>query len=208
MGEAERKVGTGEITGGIGRGNGLVSLVGFQEVLSLDGRGRFRLPDELAAALHTELGRLGAPAHSYDRLSFYFVPGTARRIFLYPVPNVQLAIDGFESPPPGMDPKVVRRARDYFYYRMRFVEGDRQNRFGLPEGVRQHAGISDDVQRVTLVAHNHWLSLGRTDLEEQRALEDLETFDSAADDLLDPVYAVRPAIPTPPAGSTEGDEQP
>ena len=188
---------------GNGGGNGLVRLVGFEESLSLDERGRFRLPDELSAALQRELGRVGNGA-AFDRLALYFVPAAGKRVFLYPVPNVRLAIDRFETPPPGMDPAVVRRARDYFYYRMRFVEADRQNRFGIPDGVRQHAGITDDVQQISIVAHNHWLSLSRTDLEEQRALENLATFDSAADDLLDPVY---PAFPAP-FGAPEGDEQP
>jgi DNA-binding transcriptional regulator/RsmH inhibitor MraZ len=203
MGENE------QLKGAAGKpvGNGRVSVVGFQELLSLDNRGRFRLPDDLAGALRTELGRVGG-ASGYDRLCFYFVPGTGRRIFLYPVPNVQMAIDRFENPPPGMDPALVRRARDYFYFRMRFVEGDRQNRFSIPDGVRQHAGISDDVQRIALVAHNHWLSLGRADLEEQRALENLQTFDAAADELLDPVYPVCPVPPASPASPPEGDEQP
>ena len=193
-----------EIPAGNGGAGGLVGIVGFEESLSLDERGRFRLPDELAAALQRELGRVGNGS-AYDRLALYFVPAPAKRVFLYPVPNVRLAIERFETPPPGMDPAVVRRTRDYFYYRMRFVEADRQNRFGIPDGVRQHAGIDDDVQQITVVAHNHWLSLSRTDLEEQRALENLATFDSAADDLLDPVY---PAFPAPPApsGASEGDE--
>ena len=200
-------MGAAEIPAGNGGGKGLVRLVAFQEALSLDNRGRFRLPDELAGALRTELGRVGSGS-GYDRLALYFVPGTAKRVFLYPVPNVQIAIDRFENPPPGMAPAVVRRARDYFYYRMRFVEGDRQNRFSIPDGVRQHAAISDDVQEVTVVAHNHWLSLGRTDLEEQRALENLETFDRAADELLDPVYPVSPVPPAPPESASEGDGQP
>jgi DNA-binding transcriptional regulator/RsmH inhibitor MraZ len=200
-------MGTVETPAGNQGTNGLVSVVGFQEVLSLDNRGRFRLPDELAAALHTELGRVGS-ASPYERLAFYFVPGTARRIFLYPVPNVRLAIDRFENPPPGMEPAAVRRARDYFYYRMRFVEGDKQNRLSIPDGVRQHAGIDDDVQQITVVAHNHWISLGRADLEEQRALESVEVFDAAAEELLDPVYPVTPALPRPTAGASEGDEQP
>lgn len=195
-----------ESTGNSGP-NGLVRLFGVQEVLSLDNRGRFRLPDDLAGALRHELGRVGCGS-AQDRLALYFVPGTARRIFLYPVPNVHLAVDRFENPPHGLDPAVVRRARDYFYYRMRFVEGDRQNRFNIPEGARQHAGIDDDVQQIAVVAHNYWLSFSRADLEEQRALENLATFDQAADELLDPVYRVIPAPPVPPGSASEGDEEP
>ncbi len=204
MGNSEQAMGAAGFSGENGGGNGLIRIFGFQETLSLDPRGRFRLPDELARALLSKAAPMPG-ASGYERLAFYFVPGTADRVFLYPVPNVQMVIDRFESPPPGMDPAVVRRARDYFYQCMRYVEGDRQNRFAIPDGVRQHAGISDDVQRVTLVAHNHWLSLGRADLEEQRALEMRETFRAAVDDLMDPVY---PPRPTPPASVPEGDEQP
>lgn len=193
-----------ETPAGNGATGGLVRVVGFQESLSLDERGRFRLPDDLAAALQRELGRVGGGA-AFDRLALYFVPASGKRVFLYPVPNVRLALDRFEKPPAGMDPAVVRRARDYFYFRMRFVEADRQNRFSIPDGVRQHAGIDEAVQQITVVAHNNWLSLSRTDMEEQRAVEDLAAFDAAADELLDPVC---PAPPASSGGANELGEEP
>ncbi len=203
MGDGGQIMGTAGNAREHASGNGLVTFFGFQDTLSLDARGRFRLPDDLAAALRARSLPLPG-ASGYERLSFYFVPGTEDRAFLYPVPNVQMVIDRFENPPPGMDPSVVRRARDYLYHCMRYVEGDRQNRFSIPDAVREHAGITDDVQRITLVAHNHWLSLGRADLEEQRAQKNRQTFKTAVADLMDPVY---PPAPTPPASVPEGDEQ-
>lgn len=185
--------------------NGYARLYGYQDSLSLDARGRFRLPDDLASVLYRELARVrysagsdAAPA-AYERLSFYFVPGTRKRIFVYPTPNVNLAVSSFENPPPGLDPDVVRRARDYFYYRMRFVEADKQNRLVIPDGLREHAGIGDDVSHITLVAQNHWLALSRTELVEQTTAENLEAFEQAAPDLLNPVYR------TPPVSRTESD---
>jgi len=170
----------------------LIRLFGYQESLSLDNRGRFRMPDDLAGAVHRELGRVQpatpSPSAAFDRLAFYFVPGTRKRIFLYPAPNVRLAVESFENPPRNMDPEVVRRARDYFYFRMRFVEADKQNRFVIPDGLREHAGIGDDVQQITLIAHNYWLALSRTELVEQKTRDDLEAFEQAAPDLLNPVY--------------------
>jgi DNA-binding transcriptional regulator/RsmH inhibitor MraZ len=184
--------------------NGLVRLIGYHETLRLDERGRFRLPDDLAGALQRELGRTAqangaAAAMPAGRLALYFVPGTENRVFLYPAPNIDLAVDRFENPPPGMDPQQVRRARDYFYYRMRFVEADKQNRFQVPEGVRQHAEIDEDVQHVSLVAHGNWLSLSRSDAEDQRALDNRAAFEMAAPDLLNPVYRQpqRPVAETP-----------
>ena len=178
--------------------HGLVRLFGYQESLSLDARGRFRVPDDLAGALQREVGRVQhqagatAPPPAFERLAFYFVPGTQRRIFLYPTPNIGLAVDSFENPPAGIDADVIRRARDYFYYRMRFVEADRQNRLVIPEGLREHAGIDDGVQQVTLVAHNYWLALSRSELVEERTREDLEAFEQAAPDLLNPVRRTAP----------------
>jgi len=204
MGDGGQQMGTAGTSGGNGAGNGLVTFFGFQDTLSLDARGRFRLPDELANAVRAR-SKPFPGASGYERLSFYFVPGTGDRIFLYPVPNVQMVIDRFENPPPGMDPAEIRQARDYFYHCMRYVEGDRQNRFGIPDAVREHAGITDDVQRITVVAHNHWLSLGRADLEEQRAQENRQTFRKVSADFMDPAY---PTAPTPPASVPEGDEQP
>jgi hypothetical protein len=69
---------------------------------------------------------------------------------------------------------------------MRFVEADRQNRLQLPEPLRTHAQIDGEVQQVSLIAHNYWLALTRAELDEQRTLEDLEAFEKAAPDLLNP----------------------
>jgi DNA-binding transcriptional regulator/RsmH inhibitor MraZ len=195
-------MGVFEQSSGNGGSNGHVRLFGFQDSLSLDARGRFRLPDELAATVHREMGRLQstagaeAPAAAYQKLAFYFVPGTGKRIFLYPVPNIDLAVSAFESPPPGLEPDVVRRARDYFYFRMRFTEADKQNRLVIPEGLRRHADIDETVSQVTLVAQNFWLALSRTEAVEQATAENLEAFEQAAPDLLNPVYRTpRPSSP-------------
>ncbi len=185
--------GIGAPSGDNGRG-GLVRLFGYQEQLSLDGRGRFRLPDHLVSVLRQELVRVRQSEAALnqapvpERLAFYFVPGTRQQIFLYPPPNVRLAINSFEDPPPGIDPDVVRRARDYFYLRMRFVEADKQNRLMIPDGLKEHARIDDEVEQVSLVAHNNWLSLTRSELVEQRTVENLEAFEQAAPDLLNPAY--------------------
>ncbi|MHC4480126.1 MAG: hypothetical protein ACYS1C_04040 [Planctomycetota bacterium] len=187
-------------------GNGkLVRLFGYQELLSLDSRGRFRLPDDLAAAVHRELGRAeatgGAPAPrpAFERLALYFVPGTRERIFLYPSPNIELAIKAFDNPPASVKPQVLRQARDYFYSRMRFVEADRQNRLLIPECLRRHAGMDEQVKQVALVAQNYWLALMRGELVEERAAESLPAFEEAAPDLLDPVYRTPPGHPERPA---------
>jgi DNA-binding transcriptional regulator/RsmH inhibitor MraZ len=182
----------GQSTGNGGRAR-YVRLFGYQDLLSLDARGRFRLPDELAGALQRELGRLQAagaadvPPTAFQRLSFYFVPGTRQRIFLYPTPNISLALESFENPPRDMDPELVRQARDYFYARMRFSETDRQNRLVIPEALCAHAGIDEQVQQIAVVAQNYWLALMRGELLERRAAESLEAFEQAAPDLLDPV---------------------
>ncbi len=186
-------------------GNGaLVRLAGHWEKLSLDRRGRFRLPDHLANVLREELIRVRQQSSSLDqtsagrRLAFYLVPGTRRRIFLYPVPNISLAIDSFENPPPGMDHELVRRARDYFYDQMRFVEADKQNRLLVPDRLRQHAEIDETVEHVVVAAHNNRLELTRSDLAEERLEENKEAFQQTAAELLDPAY--------PRASSQDGGE--
>jgi len=186
---------------------GLVRIFGYQETVTLDSRGRCRLPDELAAAVQRELGRVqraaapDAPPAAFERLAFYMAPGTRQRIFVYPTPNIRLAIESFESPPPGLPAEVVRQARDYFYYRMRFVEADKQNRLAIPDGLREHAQIGEQVKQITLVAQNHWLALSRAELVEQRAAEGLEAFEKAAPDLLNPVYR------RPPGETSEAEPQ-
>jgi DNA-binding transcriptional regulator/RsmH inhibitor MraZ len=179
----------------------VVRVFGFQESLKLDNRGRFRLPDDLVGALHRALASAqagpsaaAAPAAAFERLSFYFVPGAGRRILLYPPSNITLAVERFEDPPPGMDPQDVRQARDYFYFRMRFVEADRQNRLLIPEGLREHAGIGPEVEEVSLVAHNYWLALSPSALVRQQVAQRLEAFGRMAPDLLDPAYRT-PTVP-------------
>lgn len=184
---------------------GMVRLFGYQEVLSLDARGRFRLPDELSGLLHHEMGRVAQAAGSvaapsaYQRLAFYFVPGTRRRIFLYPTPNIELAVRSFDQPAPGMAPDMVRKARDYFYNHMRFVEADRQNRLVIPDALRTHAEIGEQVQHIALVAQNYWLTLSRSELVEKEMADNLGAFEQVAPDLLDPVYrnAPGPSLPGP-----------
>jgi DNA-binding transcriptional regulator/RsmH inhibitor MraZ len=189
----------------------LIELYGYQGAVSLDSRGRFRLPDDLAGALQNALGAAErspgseVPPAVFKRLAFYFVPGSQRRIFLYPTSNIRLAIEGFGNPPASLPADITRRARDYFYLRMRFVEADRQNRLVIPDGLRQHAGIGEDVEQITLVAQQYWLALCQTELVERKATEDGEAFEQAADEVLDPLY--RPPS-TPAGGSQQADQQP
>jgi len=180
-----------------------VRVFGYQETLSLDARGRFRLPDELSGLLHREMGRAArsgasasAPA-AFERLAFYFVPGTRRRVFIYPVPNIDMAVQSFDRPAPGMAPEVVRQARDYFYNLMRFVEADKQNRLVIPDALRKHAEIDEQVQHIALVAQNYWLTLSRSELVEKEMADNLGAFEQVAPDLLDPVYRPTPGQ-TPP----------
>lgn len=183
-------------------GNGrYVRLLGQYDELSLDNRGRFRLPDNLVYMVRQELGRVRADearlnqAPALERLAFYLVPGTRQRVFLYPVPNIDLAVQRFEDPPADMPDDVIRRARDYFYYRMRFVEADKQNRLAIPDGLREHGDIGEGVSHVSLIAHNHWLALTRSDLVEKQKGENLEAFKQVAGDLLDPARPVRSRRP-------------
>jgi len=168
-----------------------MQVLGYEEDLKIDARGRFRLPGQLARILRKALDStslVGAPAtpadDDDDRLGLYFAPGSGSRIFIYPVPNIYLAVDGFNNPPAGADPHQIRAARDYFYYRLRFVQGDRQNRFQLPDGLRKHARIDDSVEQISIIARGSWLTLmpsSRTDEFDQGA------FDAVAADMLDPV---------------------
>jgi DNA-binding transcriptional regulator/RsmH inhibitor MraZ len=196
-------MGTFEPSAGNNGHDGLVRLFGYQETLSLDARGRFRLPDELSGLLHREMGRASRSAASaaapaaFERLAFYFVPGTRRRVFLYPTPNIDLAVRSFDQPAPGMAPGLVRQARDYFYNHMRFVEADKQNRLVIPDALRRHAQIDDQVQHIALVAQNYWLTLSRSELVEKEMADNLGAFEEVAPDLLDPVYRVTPGQ-TPP----------
>ena len=187
-------------------GNQLVRLFGYQATLSLDPRGRFRIPDDLAAAVQRELGRVqgaaqpAAPAPAFERLAFYMAPATRNRVFLYPLPNVPLAISRIENPPAGVPPQQVRGFRDYFFRLTRYLEADRQNRLAIPEGLRHHAGIGDDVQQIDLVAQNYWLVLMRADEAKQREADDRQAFESVADDLLDPLrWTPLEPGPEPPA---------
>ncbi|MCD6416088.1 MAG: hypothetical protein J7M08_05270 [Planctomycetes bacterium] len=190
-------------------GNGrLVRLLGYREVLSLDQRGRFRLPDQLAAVLREEVARLRQSPSAlnqtpaFSRLSFYFVPATEKRILLYPLPNIGLAIQSFEDPPPGFDHDLIRRAREYFYAHMRFVEADKQNRLAVPEDLKEHADIDETVKQVTLVAHHHWLVLTPSELAKEHLERNKPAFDEIADELLNPAYP--PPEKSPPDANETG----
>lgn len=194
------------LTGALGSRTGnngdiaLVQIFGYRETLSLDARARFRLPDELAGMLHRALGRAQArgqaagPPAAFERLTFYLVPGPGRRVLLYPPTNIHLAVERFENPPAGMDAGAIRQARDYFYDRMRFVEADRQNRLLLPEGLRVHAGIGEEVKQIALVAHNYWLALAPAELVEELTAARLDAFEKMAPELLDPAHRTPPDL--------------
>jgi hypothetical protein len=177
----------------------LVHVVGHRETLSLDARCRFRLPDDLAARLQQELGRLAGgsnlPPSALLRLAFYFVPGTGPRIFLYPAPNIQVAIERFENPPAGLDPEQVRAARDYFYGMMSFVEADRQNRLQIPDALREHAGINGAERQIVLVAHNLWLTILKSSAARDLEIRGRQALELVGPPVLDPVGPARPAEP-------------
>ena len=73
----------------------------------------------------------------------------------------------------------------------------RSNRLVIPEALRRHAGIGEQVQHIALVAQNYWLTLGRSELVEKEMAEGLEAFERVAPDLLDPVYRTPPGAPPP-----------
>ncbi len=169
----------------------LVHVFGHREVLSLDERMRFRLPDHLAGAIAQEMGRAGAvsalsPA-ARQKLAFYFVPGTEDRIFLYPAQNIHVAVQRFESPPGEVDRSALRAARDYFYGMMEFVEADRQNRLQIPAHICEHAKISDKGGQIVVVAHNLWLSISSSECAGKLQAGGREAFDAIGADVLDPV---------------------
>ncbi len=175
----------------------LVHILGHRETLRLDARCRFRLPDNLAARLQQELGRVGdqsnLPPGAFQRLSFYFAPGTSSRIFLYPAPNIAVAVERFENPPAGQDPELVRTARDYFYGMLSFVEADRQNRLLIPEHLREHAAIDPAEGHVVLVCHDLWLTILRGSAAEQFDVAGGEALEEVGPSVLDPVNPAQPS---------------
>ena len=170
---------------------GLMHVYGYRERLKMDQRFRFRIPDTLSGKLFQELGRVQSgsnmPPAAFDRLSFYFVPGPGKKLFLYPPGNEKVAVDRFENPPPSADPAQVRAARDYFYSQMRFVEADKQNRVVIPEHLREHAGLDEDEDEVLLVAHNLWLVLTPGSAAPENKQTGKQAFDQLGADILDPV---------------------
>jgi DNA-binding transcriptional regulator/RsmH inhibitor MraZ len=168
-----------------------IHVLGHRETLSLDSRMRFRLPDHLAASLTQEMGRVAGrsnlPPAAQNRMAFYFVPGTNSRIFLYPAQNIEVAVSRFESPPSGIDPSLVRAARDYFYSMMTFVEADRQNRLQIPDHLSKHGEIGEDDKKVVLVSHNLWLSVSRASTANEIETAGRDALDKVGPDVLDPV---------------------
>jgi len=177
----------------------LVRIFGHRESLSLDARFRLRLPDDLVGLLRVELGRIAAqsnlPPAALQKLGFYLVPGTQRRIFLYPASNIESAIERFESPPPGVDPEELRAARDYFYSTMAYLETDKQGRLQIPDQLRQHAEIGEDDRHIVLMSHHHWLSIAKASVAEELAAKGREALDRVGPSVLDPVQPRLPAFP-------------
>lgn len=169
----------------------LVHTFGHPQTLSLDGRMRFRLPGELAEQLQYEMGRVedrsNVPMGAGRRMGFYFVPGTRDRIFLYPAQNIEVAISRFESPPAGVDPEQVRKARDYFYSMMTFVETDKQNRLQIPQHLCEHADLDEGTEQIALEGHNLWLTISRAPAAEQIKADGREALEKVGPQLLDPV---------------------
>ncbi len=169
----------------------LVHIFGHRESLKLDDRMRFRLPDHLARAIAQEMGRVSSQSNlspaARQNLAFYFVPGTGDRVFLYPTQNIQVAVQRFESPPPGVDRSSLRAARDYFYSMMEFVEADRQNRLQIPSHLCEHARIGEKDNQVVVVAHNLWLSVSGSEAASKLQAGGRKAFDSLGPEVLDPV---------------------
>jgi len=169
----------------------LIRIYGYREMLKLDGRFRFRIPDPLSAKLNQEMGRLrgssNMPPSAFERLSFYFVPGPSRKLYLYPPGNIDVAVDRFENPPASADPDQVRAARDYFYSQMRFVEADKQNRVVIPEHLREHAELGEDEDEVLLVSHNLWLELLPGSAAPEYESKGKDALEQVGADILDPV---------------------
>ena len=170
---------------------------GYQDTLSLDARGRFRAPDRLATMVNQALGQVqgagvaGFPPAGTQRLAFYFVPGPGRRIFLYPATNIQLAIDNIEHPDVDLADDEIRDLRDYFYRLLTYVEADKQNRFQIPDALREHARLDDHVDQVSVVAHNHYFVLEAAEQAEEDRIAKRAVFEKRAADLLDPVRRPR-----------------
>jgi len=185
--------------GGMAESNSdsLMHLFGYRELLRLDERFRFRVPDELAGRLHREMGRVAGrsqmPPAAFERLSFYFVPGPNERILLFPPTNIEVATGRFENPLAAAEAADIRAARDYFYSMMRFVEADRQNRFVLPEHLRGHAGIDEREREVLLIAHDLWLVIIRASVTAEEDRKGKEALDRVGADVLDPVRS--PQVP-------------
>lgn len=169
----------------------LVHIFGHRETLRLDARCRFRLPDDLARRLQQEIGRVAGqsnlPPAALERLAFYFVPGTAGRLFLYPPQNIGVAIARFDSPPDGQDPDLVRAARDYFYSMMCFVEADRQHRLQIPEHLREHGGVDGGESHVVLTAHDLWLTVAKSSVAKDLDARGRKALEEVGPSLLDPV---------------------
>jgi DNA-binding transcriptional regulator/RsmH inhibitor MraZ len=171
----------------------LVPFYGYHDTLSLDSRGRFRAPDKLAGMVQRAMGQAQGPTPAglpatFQRLAFYFVPGPGRRIFLYPATNVRLAIENIQNPPADLDPDEIRELRDYFYELLTFVEADKQNRFQIPDALREHARLDDSVDRVSIVAHNYFFTLEPAQKADEKRVNKRAVFEKRAADLLDPAY--------------------
>jgi DNA-binding transcriptional regulator/RsmH inhibitor MraZ len=184
---------------GLSMGNketSLVHIFGHREILTLDARGRFRIPDELARELYQEYARAAGqsnlPPRALQRLSFYLVPGTRRRIFLYPPTNIHVAVERFENPPAGQDPEQVRAARDYFYGMMCFAEADRQNRVQIPDHLREHAGINGKERQILISGHNLWLTVTRSSAAREMQTKGMEALENVGPSVLDRVDMTQP----------------
>ena len=175
----------------------LVHIFGYREILTLDTRGRFCIPDDLARELHQQLARAAGdsplPPRAFQRISFYLVPGTQRRIFLYPPTNISVAVERFENPPAGGDAAQVRAARDYFYSMMSFAEADRQNRVQIPDHLREHAALNGKDRQILIAGHNLWLTITKGDAAGEMRLKGLEALENVGPNVLDRVDTVQPS---------------
>jgi DNA-binding transcriptional regulator/RsmH inhibitor MraZ len=186
----------------------LVTLVGFQAVVSKDKRGRLRMPEEMVRMVDRRLARLQGMlggAVGPQRQAFYFTPATGSRLFLYPLPNIELAKRRINNPPRSMDPERARAVRDYFYETVAYAEPDRQNRLQIPDALSEHAKL-DDVDQVKIVAHDYYFVLEAAEQAEEGRSERRVIFENAAVDLMDPAYGYEELQPDPVPKDSQQDD--
>jgi len=164
-----------------------ISIPGLNYEITLDGRYRMRIPDDLVRRLAECEGRIRGESIAPEdlRVGFYFAPAAGKRLFLYPKQNVDLPIYLVEHPVATVDRAEARRTRNFFYYHFQYVESDKFSRLLVPERLRTLAGIDADNRKVMLVSRNHYFELLSCKLYETVAGTDEDVFQKNAEDILE-----------------------